>query len=221
MSPPHVSTSKISKKEKGKSIVGTSGDSTPVVPKKWADIKCIRSCLWVDEGVVDIPSNVEDKEDLKIIKNDWRSCFHLYPPQVRTESGIATEKDVNLADTYQMIPVEENERVCYPAAENEKPHIMVYHGLFNRIRVCFPFSTFQMEVLNYLQVAPTQLHPNGWGFIQAFETFCWAQEWHYSSSLFRVLFQPYRKDKKKKEWISLRQSDNPSLFTCYEESFKD
>jgi hypothetical protein len=78
-----------------------------------------------------------------------------------------------------------------------------------------------MEVLNYLQVSPTQLHPNGWGFIQAFETFCWAQEWYYSSSLFRVLFQPYRKDKKKKEWISLRQSDNPSLFTCYEESFKD
>jgi hypothetical protein len=24
-----------------------------------------------------------------------------------------------------------------------------------------------------------------------------------------------------KEWISLRQCDNPSLFTCYEESFKD
>jgi hypothetical protein len=78
-----------------------------------------------------------------------------------------------------------------------------------------------MEVLNYLQVAPTQLHPNGWGFVQAFETLCWAQELHYSSSLFRVLFQPYRKDKKKKEWISLRQSDNPSLFTYYEESFKD
>jgi hypothetical protein len=39
--------------------------------------------------------------------------------------------------------------------------------------------------------------------------------------LFRVLFQPYRKDKKRKAWISLRQNDNPSLFTCYEESFKD
>lgn len=38
--------------------------------------------------------------------------------------------------------------------------------------------------------------------------------------LFRILFRPYRKDKKKREWISLRQSDNPSLFTCYEESFK-
>jgi hypothetical protein len=32
---------------------------------------------------------------------------------------------------------------------------MVYHGLFSRIRVRFPFSIFQMEVLNYLQVAPT------------------------------------------------------------------
>jgi hypothetical protein len=65
------------------------------------------------------------------------------------------------------------------------------------------------------------LHLNGWGFVQAFEKFCWAQEWHCSSMLFRVLFQPYRKDKKKKEWISLRQNDNPSLFTYYEESFKD
>jgi hypothetical protein len=52
-------------------------------------------------------------------------------------------------------------------------------------------------------VAPSQLHPNGWGFVEAFETLCWAQEWHCSSSLLRVLFLPYRKDKKKKEWISL------------------
>jgi hypothetical protein len=131
------------------------------------------------------------------------------------------EKDMNPGDTYQMIPINENECVCCPAAENEKPYIMMYHDLFSQIRVRFPFSSFQMEVLNYLQVASTQLHPNGWGFVQAFETFCWAQEWHYSSWLFRVLFQPYRKDKKKKEWISLQQSDNPSLFTCYEESFKD
>jgi hypothetical protein len=114
MSPPYVPTSKISKKDKGKSVVEASDASSPAIPERWADIKCIQDCLWVDEGVLEIPSSVEDKEDLKIIENDWRACCRLYPSHVRTGSGITMEKDVNPGDTYQMIPVEENERVCCP-----------------------------------------------------------------------------------------------------------
>jgi hypothetical protein len=107
MSPPHTSISKISKKDKGKSVVGTSENPLNVVPEKWADIKSIRSCLWVYEGVLDIPSNVEDKEDLKIIENDWHTCFHFYPLQTRTGSTTTKEKDMSPGDTYEIIPVNE------------------------------------------------------------------------------------------------------------------
>ncbi|BAT76398.1 hypothetical protein VIGAN_01439200 [Vigna angularis var. angularis] len=34
--------------------------------------------------------------------------------------------------------------------------------------VRLPLSVFQMDVLKTLNVAPTQLHPNSWGYIQAF-----------------------------------------------------
>ncbi|RDY13061.1 hypothetical protein CR513_02070, partial [Mucuna pruriens] len=35
-----------------------------------------------------------------------------------------------------------------------------------------PFMHFEWSVLHVLNVAPTQLHPNGWAFIRAFELLC-------------------------------------------------
>jgi hypothetical protein len=112
MSPPRTFVFKFSKKDKGKSVVENSEVPLVDIPEKWIGIKCIREYLWVDEGVLDIPSNVEDKEDLKIIEHNWRSCFHLYPLQARTGKETTKEKHANPGDTYEMIPVNENECVC-------------------------------------------------------------------------------------------------------------
>jgi hypothetical protein len=50
--------------------------------------------------------------------------------------------------------------------------LMLYECLFHDIRLHFPFSDFQVEILNRLDVTPSQLDPNAWGFIHAFEIFC-------------------------------------------------
>jgi hypothetical protein len=115
--------------------VDTSVSPVVEVPEKWSDIKCIRECVWVDEGVLDIPYNMEDKEDLKVIETDWQKCFHLYPLQTRIGKRAVKVKDVNPEDTYEMVPANENERVCFLAEDGEKPYIMLYHGLFTCIRV--------------------------------------------------------------------------------------
>jgi hypothetical protein len=96
---------------------------------------------------------------------------------------------------------------------------MMLESLWHQLKIRFPFSDLQIEVLHSLHLAATQLHPNGWGFLQTFEVFCWAKGWHCSSALFLYIFGPYRG--MKKSWVSLRhRSGIPQLFTPYEESFK-
>ena len=92
--------------------------------------------------------------------------------------------DKNPAGTYQLAIPDPRDRVCTPADEEEKPYIMVYRAIFDRLKIQFPFSSFQLEVLQALDIGPSQLHANGWGFMQAFKIFCWAREWYCSSSLF-------------------------------------
>jgi hypothetical protein len=97
---------------------------------------------------------------------------------------------------------------------------MMLESLWHQLKIRFPFSDLQIEVLHNLHLTPTQLHPNGWGFLQTFEVFCWAQGWHCSSTLFLYIFGLYR-GPKKKNWVPLRhRSGIPQLFVPYEESFK-
>ena len=43
---------------------------------------------------------------------------------------------------------------------------------FTDLHIRFPLSEFQMGVLNYLNISPIQLHPNGWASMQAFCILC-------------------------------------------------
>lgn len=52
-----------------------------------------------------------------------------------------------------------------------------------------PFSDFQIDVLRALDVAPTQLHPNGWTFMQAFSVVCTALALTPTHASFLYFFQ--------------------------------
>jgi hypothetical protein len=67
---------------------------------------------------------------------------------------------------------------------------MLYDCFFQQIRLHFPFSNFQVEILNRLDIAPSQVHPNAWGFIIPFKIFCWANNWESSSNHLLYLFSP-------------------------------
>jgi hypothetical protein len=114
----------------------------------------------------------------------------------------------------------EDERICTAAIEGERPFFMAYTAMFHQFRIRFPFLDFQIEVLHNLHLAPTQLHPNGWALLQAFDVFCWANEWKYSLNLFLYLFGPYR-GSASKSWVSLQHRKNiPQLFTPWDDSVK-
>jgi hypothetical protein len=48
----------------------------------------------------------------------------------------------------------------------------MYASVVEHLNLWLPFTEFELALLNALNVAPTQLHPNGWAFVKAFELVC-------------------------------------------------
>jgi hypothetical protein len=94
---------------------------------------------------------------------------------------------------------------------------MFYECFLRFIRLHFLFLDFQVEILNWLEVAPSQLHPNAWGFIHAFDIFYWANCWECSSNLFLYLFAPYHLSDFR--FISFCHRKDHLFFQLFEYSF--
>lgn len=52
------------------------------------------------------------------------------------------------------------------------PFFFMYRCLFKVLGLIPPLSSFQCALLEYLNVAPSQLHPNSWAMVRAFEVLC-------------------------------------------------
>lgn len=46
------------------------------------------------------------------------------------------------------------------------------YKFFQDFDVSFPLSVFKADVMSTISVAPSQLHPNSWGFTKGFEIMC-------------------------------------------------
>jgi hypothetical protein len=118
---------------------------------------------------------------------------------------------------YKAERADPNERIGSQPRQGAPDFLMVYECFFRLVRLHFPFSSFQIEILNRLEVAPSQVHPNAWGFINAFEIFCWANDWESSSNLFLYLFAPYHLSDF--GFIFFRQRKDHYFFQLFEDSF--
>ncbi|RDX82531.1 hypothetical protein CR513_36661, partial [Mucuna pruriens] len=64
------------------------------------------------------------------------------------------------------------EAVYMNSAEGSRPFFYLYDTLHSKLGIKLPFTHFEWSVLRALNVAPTQLHPNSWAFVRAFELLC-------------------------------------------------
>jgi len=62
--------------------------------------------------------------------------------------------------------------ICMGRSSFDGPFFFVYSCLFSGLHVALPFDDFTMSVLQTLNVAPSQLHPNTWASLQAFRLMC-------------------------------------------------
>jgi hypothetical protein len=149
------------------------------------ELNNIWAFLWAPIDFIKEECSIKDNARLKKVKKHWKKCFHYG----HNSPGIDTTADPS--SNHKLVIPGKNERICTLALEGEGSYIMMLESLWHQLKIRFPFSNLQIEVLHNLHLAPTQLHPNGWGFLQAFELFCWANNWKCSSALFLYIFGHY------------------------------
>ncbi|RDX98501.1 hypothetical protein CR513_18559, partial [Mucuna pruriens] len=99
-----------------------------------------------------------------------------------------------------------------------RPFFYLYDTLHSKLGIRLPFSHFEQAVLQGLNVAPTQLHPNGWAYVRAFELLC--EDLGKAPSL-GVFFWFYTVKKTEKVgWTSLCSRPKRKLFQPFLASYK-
>ncbi|XP_072065650.1 uncharacterized protein [Arachis hypogaea] len=153
---------------------------------------------WVDPRVKRYVSQFDDEESVRLLGSDsW----------VRVGSGIKIE----------LLPCERDDRVCH--RRDDWSFFFMYSCLFTELGVRLPFTDFECGVLYWLNCAPTQLHPNSWGFVRAFEVLMELLECPPSLRLFFSLFQA--KGVNRGLWVNLSSYPCRAVFGLYKSSFKD
>ncbi|KOM24678.1 hypothetical protein LR48_Vigan2420s000100 [Vigna angularis] len=118
----------------------------------------------------------------------------------------------------KLIACREDERVCYGRENASDEFFYCYAALFYDLYVRLPFTTFQMDVLRTLNVAPSQLHPNSWGYVQAFGVLCGALGIRPTVGLFLHFFRC--RPLATKGWVSLISEPGNALLELYLQSYR-
>ncbi|KOM55887.1 hypothetical protein LR48_Vigan10g177900 [Vigna angularis] len=118
----------------------------------------------------------------------------------------------------KLIACRDDERVCYGRENASSDFLYCYVAPFYDLYLRFPFTNFQMDVLRTLNVAPSQLHPNSWGYVQAFAVLCRALAIRPTVGLFLFFFRcpPVAK----KGWVSLISEPGNALLELYLQSYR-
>jgi len=111
------------------------------------------------------------------------------------------------------------EPVCVDNQFNgRKPFIFVYQAVFKRVGVRLPFTSFERELLTEINIAPAQLHPNGWAFVRAFQILCGHLGVPRSVDVFLHFFEV--KKQGKSLWVSFSGISGRILLTLFQNFFK-
>ncbi|KOM45688.1 hypothetical protein LR48_Vigan06g099400 [Vigna angularis] len=147
------------------------------------------------------------------------SSFHHRRPFRDLIGNISLVKVAEDARHFKLAICQMTERVCHDRGNYPTDFFYVYATMFKDLKVLLPFLDFQMGVLRTLNVAPMQLHPNGWAFMQAFSAICSGLALSPTLAAFLYFFhvQPHPS----KPWVSLRTIENRHLLTLFNSSYKD
>ena len=82
-------------------------------------------------------------------------------------SSTDDEKDVTMS------PCDADERVCDQLLEGAVDmSFLMYMAVIEEYGLTIPFCAFKIDVLKFLNVAPSQILPNSWAFIRGLEILC-------------------------------------------------
>jgi len=95
----------------------------------------------------------------------------------------------------------------------------VYSTLFADLKVILPFDEFTMDVLRFLNLAPTQLHPNSWACMQAFRMVCQLFDLTPRAEVFLFYYNTHSANPV--SWVSLTSRPGSVCFAAFTTSYKN
>jgi hypothetical protein len=95
----------------------------------------------------------------------------------------------------------------------------MYASVVENLNLWLPFTDFELAILNALNVAPTQLHPNSWAFVKAFELVCLGLDLEPRLGVFFHFYQI--KSLFPGKQVSISSQPNRGLFSLYASNFKN
>ncbi|MED6163473.1 hypothetical protein PIB30_080230 [Stylosanthes scabra] len=154
---------------------------------------------WVKEGVLEIPSLFVDMESVRQLGSPllW----------VREGQNIKIE----------FLPCSSVDRVCHEGKGAD--WFFMYTCVLAEIGIQFSFTKFECAVLRQLNCAPSQIHPNSWGFIRAFEVLMEYLQEEPSLGLFFFLFQVKGVDRG--VWATLSSHQGRTVFSLFKANYRD
>ncbi|QCD93788.1 hypothetical protein DEO72_LG5g1864 [Vigna unguiculata] len=130
----------------------------------------------------------------------------------------ATEKSLFIGDIVSLERVSAIDRVCHGQEGATEKFLFMYMCHFSQLHVRLPFDDFTMGVLRALNVAPTQLHPNSWAYLQAFRILC--ESLYLEPTPYAFLYFYDTRPRRPATWLSLISRPSISRLDAFSQSFK-
>ncbi|MED6176846.1 hypothetical protein PIB30_092200 [Stylosanthes scabra] len=154
---------------------------------------------WVSEAVLGLSSMFTNAESVE----------QLGSPLLWVRNG----QNVKI----ESVPCSALDRVCHEGRGAD--WFFMYTCVFAEIGVRFPITEFECAVLRQLNCAPSQIHPNSWGFIRAFEVLMDYLQEEPSLGLFFYLFQA--KGVERGIWVTLSFHQGRTVFSLFKATYRD
>ncbi|KAK7274501.1 hypothetical protein RIF29_15593 [Crotalaria pallida] len=122
--------------------------------------------------------------------------------------------------SYEVLPYSANDRICSRTDNNS---FFFYADLIHNLGVTLSFTDLEIRVLNELRLAPSQLHPNTWSFLRAFQKYCGAKGLVCTVRLFLWMYNPFVNNKDgvtSRLWVSAKAQAHCGLFGMFTDSWK-
>lgn len=163
-----------------------------------------------------------DISEYEWVKKKVCDTVSLYNSPDSMDEVLQTLKFTNGQDGLMVVSsCHPDEPFCWgKSALSREDFFFVYAPVMRKLRIRLPFSPFICSVLTYLRVAPSQLSPNGWAFVRAFEVLCHYHNVNPTRRLLLYFFQAKNNHSSGVGWVSLSSISERPLLYPYTQSFR-
>ncbi|KAJ1390998.1 hypothetical protein SESBI_37017 [Sesbania bispinosa] len=158
--------------------------------------------------------------DPKVLK--CTSAF-LTPNSLISITELISKRFPTNSSQILLEPCSADKYICFtpPPSPTLPSFTFVYETFFTKLNLPLPFNQFHCQILRILNVAPTQLHQNSWGFIRAFEVLCAYHNFNPSVNVFFYFFQAKLGSGRPVGWTSLNGFSGRPILVVVHSSYKD